>query len=277
MRTHYNPNGIPILGYHGLYHENKNEKAGWGWTTTSDFLSHLEYLWSKDYIPTTFKELLQDYLPASRKRWPEKKPILITFDDGYKSLYEKLIGENTFETYLKNGWFKATIFVIVSKIGNTPLNKVELDGHNLLTLNEIELMAKNKDFQFGSHSLTHPSLLSLYKQHNLEQIERELVESRTILMNHLDKVGAGFAFANVFAYPYGERHFDPEIMKHVKQAGYDCAVDFNQEPKVNNSTTNLFRLRRISMTYAEPSWNADYNTLRKLKETLFVSPVASGT
>lgn len=269
MGKQYNPYGIPILGYHGLY--NNGEKTGWGWTKVEDFLLHIQYLKDKQYTPITFEELIQNYLYTPRKQWKQKKPILITFDDGYRCIYDKLFNE---EITSRMKWFNGTVFLIVNKIGANSSNRFQVEGHDLLTLQEIIQMAESKNFQFGSHSLNHNSLAGLYQDNKFQEIEKELKESRDNLIKMFDEFNVKFAFTNIFAYPFGERHFFPDVINYVKKAGYVAAVDFNENPKVNNDKTTIFRLHRISMTYKEGSWSADCNNLSKLKIALFESPSA---
>jgi len=273
MEVAYNPNGIPILGYHGLYDGRKQEKGDPWWTKTDDFLGHLQYLWTKEYSPIFFSELIGHFLVTPRNKWKAAKPIVITFDDGHSCLFDKLIRNASFD--LQSMRFKATVFVIVGSVSEDANHRIYSEnGFGYLTKPEIQKMAETSSFEFASHSMSHPSLLRLLNTQQIQEIRREVAGSRNELINLLNGLGIGSSFSNTFAYPFGENHFSPQLIDYVKEGSYDCAVDFNQQPTVNNGKTDRYRLRRISMTYRQPGWVADYNVKKKLIDALKQSPAA---
>ena len=92
---------IPIITYHKI----SNQKE-FGLTTVSkrQFEIQMKYLKSNGYTSVCFKNLTQEYsLP--------EKPIIITFDDGYESIYQ-----NAFPI-LKKYNFMAVVYIITDYIG----------------------------------------------------------------------------------------------------------------------------------------------------------------
>jgi peptidoglycan/xylan/chitin deacetylase (PgdA/CDA1 family) len=156
---------IPVLMYHCI------DNKVWGvpdlFVAPSEFEKQMEYLNRKGYTTITFSDL--DHVKQI------SKPILITFDDGYKDNYTYAF------PVLKKYHMKATIFLIVKLLGKT---------HHL-NLNEISQMKGTIDFQ--SHTMTHPHLGKLKGR----KLDYELGESK----KELEKLLGTNIF--VIAYPFG--------------------------------------------------------------------------
>lgn len=273
MGVNYNPHGIPILGYHGLYQD--GESAGWGWTRMVDFVAQLKYLKAKDYTPITPSELVKEYLPTSRKNWKFAKPIVVTFDDGHSCIYNCFIKNKTIPAELTDEWFRATVYLIISKIGDSAETRYYApEGAGYLIRNEIKDLVETGLFCFGSHSLTHQSLKGLLDRNLKDELTKETSESNLQLRSILTDLGVTRAQSNTFAYPFGNQHVSPAVVEYVKNAGYDCALDFDEKAYVNGKKTDTFRLRRISMTDSMNGWKASYNLLPKLKAALLRATVA---
>jgi peptidoglycan/xylan/chitin deacetylase (PgdA/CDA1 family) len=114
--------------------------------------------------------------------------MVITFDDGYQSVYEE-----AFPTLQRYG-MSATVFLTVGQKG--PVNPTDrlpsLQGRPMLSWSEIQEMQRSR-IEFGAHTLTHPDLTRLSNQ----EIEVEICESKAIIEDAL-----GTAVTS-FAYPYG--------------------------------------------------------------------------
>jgi peptidoglycan/xylan/chitin deacetylase (PgdA/CDA1 family) len=92
--------------------------------------------------------------------------------------------------------------------------------------------------EIGSHSVSHPLLA---KKSNIEQIEKELVESGKIIEN---KIGR---FPLSFAYPFGS--YNEIIKKIVLKSGYRFALTVEPHTYLRPNH-NVFEIPRVEL-YSE--------------------------
>jgi peptidoglycan/xylan/chitin deacetylase (PgdA/CDA1 family) len=184
-----------------------------GLTTVSlaKFENHIRLLKEEGYSSVCFKDLeYEDAIPA--------KPIIITFDDGYESVYHHAL-----PILLKYG-FQAVVFIITDYIDE--FNKWETlslqQKHRHLSANQI-LNLQTHGFEIGSHSRKHYHLPFLSDQSAAEEIRG----SREILQEVTGKEIISFC------YPYGR--CTNRIIELVRRAGYQFAT------------------RNPSMLYREPN------------------------
>ncbi len=114
--------------------------------------------------------------------------IVITFDDGYRSVYSDAF------PILREFEMCATVFVTVGETTN-PRGADRLPplcDRPMLSWGEMREMQKC-GFTFGSHTLTHPDLTQLSE----DCLRLEICRSKTILEQGLDSA------VTFFAYPYG--------------------------------------------------------------------------
>ncbi|WP_251555165.1 polysaccharide deacetylase family protein [Neobacillus muris] len=161
---------VPILVYHSIA-----DFAGHGqkelYVTPAHFEMQMRYLRDNGYTMLTFES------------WQEtehvQKPILVTFDDGYKN------NINAYKIFqrLKTDKFlpAATIFAISDFIGWT----------NRLTAGDLKVLGNSGMFSIQSHTVTHPDLT---KAANLED---ELKLSKQKIENITGKP------VIAISYPYG--------------------------------------------------------------------------
>nr|MBA3531474.1 polysaccharide deacetylase family protein [Ardenticatenales bacterium] len=177
------------------------------------FRAHLVTLREQGYTSITMTELVYALelgapLPA--------KPILLTFDDGYRDNYE-----NAFSIMREEG-FVGTFFVVTSL--------VEERNVNYMTWEQIVEM-KEAGMEIGSHTTHHLSLPTLSE----EEIWRELTRSRALLQERLGQE------VHSLAYPGGR--FDDGVVHLTHAAGYWIAVTTKQG--VTHHSESPFTLRRI--------------------------------
>lgn len=96
----------------------------------------------------------------------------------------------------------------------------------------IEMSRDNVDF--GSHGCSHQILTTL----SLDEVERELVQSKKIIEERIGKR------VLLFSYPNGD--YNPKIKKLVQEAGYGCAITTSGYEK-SKIEPDLFALRRIGI------------------------------
>ncbi|MBI3999980.1 MAG: polysaccharide deacetylase family protein [Candidatus Omnitrophica bacterium] len=195
--------GIRILGYHRVNNDERNYTT----VRVSDFRTQLQFLSEAGYQTISLDDLVDGRLKA--------KSIVITFDDGYRDIYEYAY------PILKGFGFSATVFCIGEQIGEA----------SYLGWEDIEEMRRD-GFEFGSHTLVHPDLRFL-KQ---EEKWREIFGSKKFLEERFGlKV-------NFFCYPFGL--YDGEVINMVKKAGYMGAC--SNLPGANKKI-NPYLLRRTEI------------------------------
>ena len=146
---------------------------------------------------------------------PDKKSVVLTFDDGYKDFYSVVL------PLLKKYQAKATVYVITNTIGG----EIYLSDADLKELRDSGIV------EIGSHTLDHVML----KEKSGQEAERQIVESKKGLEKRLGII------INTLAYPYGS--FSAETVKLVQAAGYTAAVSVI--PGRLQSADNLFYLSRL--------------------------------
>lgn len=161
---------FPILIYHSI-DEFKGQGSKELYVTPENFEKQMIYLRDHGFTLLTFE------------RWKDiekvKKPIFITFDDGYKNnLHAFAILKN-----LTNERFKptGTIFVISDFIGRS----------NRLSKAEIKKMVDSGIISIQSHTATHPDLTKI------NGFEKELKGSKDKIQQITGKP------VIALAYPYG--------------------------------------------------------------------------
>jgi peptidoglycan/xylan/chitin deacetylase (PgdA/CDA1 family) len=125
------------------------------------------------------------------------RPVLITFDDGYRDVYTYAL------PILRRLHLAATEYVITGRIsGRDP---------SFLTWGELR-QAQREGLEIGSHTVTHRPLPAL----PASDMRQELVASRRVLEQRLGHP------VQWFAYPYGS--LNRVTVAAVRAAGYVLAV-----------------------------------------------------
>lgn len=223
---------IPILFYHKINYPPREAKIKGLYVTPFSFHWQMKYLKWRGYNSVNLDELYEG-LHGQRKL--PKKPIVITFDDGYKDNYCYAF------PILKRFGFRATIFVITRDIGGTSgwEDSEETIEEPLLSWDEIEEMhSEGMDIQ--AHTHTHVDLDKL----DDERVEAELKTSKRILEERLGKK------INFLCYPNGV--FDERIKEITKKCGYLGAITTKRGTVTENS--DWFALRRIGIKRKHQLW-----------------------
>ncbi|MGD8282916.1 MAG: polysaccharide deacetylase family protein [Desulfobacterales bacterium] len=188
---------IPILTYHRFAESCSSPLC----MPEKTFDLHMKYLKENGYHAITGDELLA--FLEYRQGIP-KKSVLITMDDGYRSVY------NIAYPILKKYGFTATIFIYTSFVGVSK---------TAITWNQLKEM-KAAGFTIGSHTIDHSDLTNPKEgeteQAFINRIQRELYGSKKIIDQKLEQ--------NTYflAYPYG--YYDQKSIQMAKKAGYKVAM-----------------------------------------------------
>lgn len=195
--------GIPVLMYHKIGIPPANSKLKKLWVSPKMFARQVDWLLANGYTPIHFADL--DRGMKGQAELPEK-PVLITFDDGYKNNYLHAY------PILKERNAKGNIFLVYNTIGKSNLwhDPVSEAWIEMLTWEQIDELLKSGVFDVGSHTMNHASLPLI--EH--KTAEWEIRESKKQLEAKLGRE------LPAFAYPYGAGAFVPEIRKFALDAGY---------------------------------------------------------
>jgi peptidoglycan/xylan/chitin deacetylase (PgdA/CDA1 family) len=150
-----------------------------------------------------------------------EKPIVLTFDDGYRDFYTDAF------PVLEKYHVKSTAYIISGFLGKP----------NYMTVNQVKDIARSGIVEVAAHTEHHIDL-----QHaSLTKATQEIVGSKQALEQLISSPVVSFA------YPGGR--FNPSTVDVVKQAGFTTAVSTlpGSEVAIQNRFI-LFRLRPGSRT-----------------------------
>lgn len=197
-----------------MFHEIKNPPSEIS-VPPENFEKQMKYLYEHGFNAIT----LDDFYDFRNNKKPlPPKPIIITFDDGYRDNYT-----NAFPVLKKYG-FKGTVFIITGAVGKD----------NYLTWNMIREMYNSGLVELGAHTVNHYILSEI----SPVDAQSEITMSRSIIEK---ETGAKPTF---FSYPLGKNN--PEVVKAVQLEGYKGAVIMGNGTgdNRNNNNSNLLLLSR---------------------------------
>lgn len=203
---------VPILMYHYIRDFNDpNDQIGTNLSVSPIvFDKQIKWLQDNGYQAVNFDYLINPYALSL-------KPIIITFDDGYKDAYTDAF------PILKKYGFTGTFYIITSYVGKA----------EYMSWTQIQELRKSS-MNIGSHTLTHPDLANSANT----RVIKEVTESKSTIE---EKIGS---IINDFCYPSGK--YNNEVITELKKAGYKTAVTVKSGIVTQNS--DLFELPRIRVT-----------------------------
>jgi peptidoglycan/xylan/chitin deacetylase (PgdA/CDA1 family)/glycosyltransferase involved in cell wall biosynthesis len=214
---------LPVLLYH---HVGPPQPGTLSSLTVSPqrFERHVRWLVRRGY---------QGICPADWLRWCHegkglpRKPVLLTFDDGYADLVEYAL------PVLRRYGFGAAVYIVTGQVGGTNAwDEAQGSGtFRLMTAEQIRYWA-TQGIEFGAHGRTHADLRTLTS----EKLKEEILGSKSDLSSLLGSRVASFA------YPYG---FYNQGALDCVQGAFDLAFiadDFNEG--LNHLLTDPHLLRR---------------------------------
>lgn len=216
-RSNTNKNDIKILGYHQIreYRESDSQKAKLFITSPETFEKEIRYLYENGYKSISLTDYL-NYLKFGSLNFIPQKSIVITFDDGYKTQYEKAF------PILKKYNFSATFFIYSDCIDKYP---VCMDSNQL------------KDLVFNGMKLANHTTHHIYLPDYTNSLIRKEIEDNNKFL--LKLVGTS-SVENILAYPLGAS--DQRIRDIVKDLRYLGAVGVFPEKGVQG--VDIYNLPR---------------------------------
>ena len=177
------------------------------------FEEHLRYLREAGYEAISLRDLA---LALQMGQPLPERPIIITFDDGYRDNYE-----NAFPLLQAYG-FTATFFLITDLIDDG--NEAYLTWDQVIAMHQAGMAME-------AHGRTHPDLRGRDVDYLVWQVlgAKEAIEART---------GEPVRF---FCYPSGK--YDDQVIRVLHSAHYWGAVTVNAG--VEHSSERMFELSRV--------------------------------
>ncbi|MES3038021.1 MAG: polysaccharide deacetylase family protein [Bdellovibrionota bacterium] len=221
------PRWIPILMYHKILPEEVDTPHR-TFVTTPKFDLQMRTLKRLGFSTLTFKDLFD--FREGKRNWRDfpAKPVILTFDDGYKNNLEEAL------PVLKKQNFKGTFFLLsdATVSANVWDEKVEKELLPLMGPPERKLLA-DSGMEIGSHGLRHEKVISK----NDPDVYQEWSESK-------EKLEAEFGKdVVVLAYPFGDS--DSRLAKLAQLSNYAYAV--NTDQGAMHIEDDRFQIFRVSV------------------------------
>jgi peptidoglycan/xylan/chitin deacetylase (PgdA/CDA1 family) len=205
---------LPILLYHRIAPFSSALPSITQRLTVSpaDFAAQMAWLVHHGYHAVTELQALN---ALERGAKLPRKPLMITFDDGYRDVLWNAA------PVLRRLHLRATEFVITGRISGP--------DSSFLTWPEL-VRLERQGVEIGSHTITHADLPALSAARAFPELRR----SRLILEQHLHRA------VQWLAYPYGKT--DASVVSLARKAGYLLAM--TEVPGNVQSARSPFLLRR---------------------------------
>ncbi|BAT51401.1 unknown protein [Nostoc sp. NIES-3756] len=236
---------VPILGFHGIV-DNQNNKQLSALVSEEMHYSKqeleklLEHLIVNNYWFLSTQDLYDFFLTKSQAvpaEYRRKKPIMLTFDDGYKSVHTKLLPilvklENKYGTKVK----------IVLFINPSRLTQKASDSKTHLSCQELRVGLQQGFYDIQSHGLNHRDLTTLTRR----EVINELLQARTILRRCTQDLDPQQVVASHFAYPYGA--YNKQVESYVSRY-YLSGYLYNDETLNYTCKNNPYQIPRLIVNY----------------------------
>ena len=181
---------LRVLMYHRI---SRTDTSTFLTVRESDLETQFKYLREQGYTAILLSDLINHV--HCKKPLPDK-PVLITFDDGYRDNYTIMY------PLLHQYGMKATIFLVPSLLYHEELNPQ--DGEDVyLHVSDIHGMDP-KLVEFGLHSFDHRNLRDI----SLKEVDADISLTKALLQS------MGVPFQPCLAFPYGGY---PKRGKHSRQ------------------------------------------------------------
>jgi len=210
---------IPIINYHKV-----ELKSDIGITTRrpQDFINDIHSLTDLGYQTITFLDLHEE------KPLPPK-PVIITFDDGYESVFTKVL------PVMRSAGFKGVVYIPSAFINRYNDWDVQFGNKKFKHLNKAQLLElQGHGFEIGSHTVSHMALTKLSPGEIARELAKSKGELETILGREVISV----------CYPFGQ--FNNDIIRIAKECGYRFglgSVHYNREDE--NMALRRFNIYRF--------------------------------
>jgi len=212
---------IPVLTYHRVLQQSPENSKFNIFVTVDELEAQILNLKKRGFEFITFKDI------AGGMR--VRKPIILTFDDGYEDNYHNLL------PLLHKHRARAVIYTLADRTVRSNQWDMALGEPEAPLMSDEQLIVCHQSgyVEIGSHGQAHRHLPQLTDA----EVREEIVNSKSALETLIgDKVVS-------FAYPYGE--YGNREAKLVREADYIFGVGTINGPL--SMAADLMRVRRITM------------------------------
>ena len=215
------------------YHHVDTDSPAVTSVTPTQFAEQMQYLADNDFKVIKLSALIEAL--RVKKSLPEKT-IAITFDDGYKSIFENA------HPILKKHDFPYAMFIAIKPI--------EMKYRNMMSWPQINKIA-NEGAEIMNHSYGHDHLIRRLTDETqadwLARIQNNIEKTEAVIKKHTGQSH------KVLAYPYGE--YNTDIMAMLKEQGFAA---LGQQSGAVGQYSNIQSLARFPIAGA-------YTSLKSLK------------
>jgi len=212
---------IPVLTYHRVLQQSPEGSKFNIFVTVDELEKQILNLIKRGFKFITFKDI------ASGVR--VRKPIILTFDDGYEDNYHNLL------PLLQKFQARAVIYTLADRTVRSNQWDMALGEPEAPLMSDEQLIACHQSghVEIGSHGLAHQHLPQLTDA----EVREEIVNSKSALESLIDDEVVSFA------YPYGD--YGEREVNLVREAGYIFGVGTINGPL--SMAADLMQVRRITM------------------------------
>lgn len=219
---------VAILAHHKIGPIPPGAWESWYYVASEAFAAQLRWLKENGYAYLSLEAFLDG---LERPEALPEKSALVTFDDGYRSIFRHGLPE------LQAAGCPAVIFVPTDHAGKTNAwDRGQEPEEAICTWDEFRELEK-AGVAIQPHGTSHLALSGL----DDSRIEREIAESKRQIEAHLGRP------ASLFSFPFGDNSPRPETVDGLlKKHGYRAACLYKGGTQTLPAA-NPFRLTRIAL------------------------------
>lgn len=228
MSSQFGNKRLAILSFHKIGEPTTGKGKTWFYISEDIFTGYLRYMKENDWAVIDYSLFIRaltlpDELP--------ERSVLITFDDGYRSMREIVL------PLLLRFEYPGVLFIPTKFIGGNNDFDIGVEPKEpICSWDDLAELERN-GISVQSHGVSHRQFSEL----DLPQREEELYRSKVILEEKLGRA------VEIFAYPYGDEGPDPqENTDLLKRIGYLAGCLYGGGP-ISLPIVQPFRLTRLAM------------------------------
>jgi len=240
---------IPLLGFHTIIDIHKQEDRPFQASVFQamnyfkpDMEVLLDYLVQQNYWFISAQELYDYFLTKSQQIPPEhigQKPIMLSFDDGYKNIYTNLLPilEKLETKYGRK--VKVVLFVNPGTLADYQSN-----ASIHMTCKDLRLGLAKGFYDIQSHGLNHKKLTEL----STEDLIVEVAEAQAKLRKCTQDLDPNQTVAAHLAYPYGASN---KKVEEYASKYYLSGYLYNSKIMKLGWVRNNYQIPRLSINWSK--------------------------